>query len=201
VGNLIVDFNYEEMSKVLKVPDEKFRDKIHKTLKENLTTIRRELGEKEASRWDEKTLNGFMAEEFQKILGPMSPCEKDPVLQAKMGELGVQLMSEDWLFQRGKPVAGREVKIRAGLNVIRKAHKAPGGLIRADYEVREGKIKGVSVSGDFFCFPRTGIKKLENRLEDQPPEKVDTLLNAFYSEDQVETPGITVQDWLQVFKP
>jgi len=69
-ANLIVDFNYEEMSKVLKVPDEKFRDKIHKTLKENLTTIRRELGEKEASRWDEKTLNGFMAEEFQKILGP-----------------------------------------------------------------------------------------------------------------------------------
>jgi len=64
-------------------------------------------------------------------------------------------------------------------------------LIRADYEVREGKIKGISVSGDFFCFPRTGIRKLENRLEDQPPEKVDTLLNAFYSEDQVETPGIT----------
>jgi len=201
VGNLIVDFNYEEMSKVLKVPDEKFRDKIHKTLKENLTTIRRELGEKEANRWDEGTLNAFMAEEFQKILGPMAPCAKDSMLQAKMDELSAHLMSDEWFFQQGKTVPGREVKIRAGLNVIQKAHKAPGGLIRADYEVKEGRIKGVSVSGDFFCFPRTGIRKLEKRLEDQPIEQIGTLLGAFYSEDQVETPGITVQDWQQVFKP
>jgi lipoate-protein ligase A len=200
VGNLIVDFNYEEMSKVLKVPDEKFRDKIHKTLKDNLTTIRRELGE-EARRWDEGTLNGLMAEEFQEILGPMTLCEKDSVLQAKMDELGAHLMSEEWLFQKGKTIPGREVKIRAGLNVIRKAHKAPGGLIRADYEVKEGRIKGVSVSGDFFCFPRTGIRKLEKRLEDQPVEQIGALIGAFCSEGEVETPGITVQDLLQVFKP
>ncbi len=200
VGNLIVDFNYGEMSKVLKVPDEKFRDKIHKTLQENLTTIRRELGEQKAGHWDERMLDAFMAEEFQKILGPMSPSEKDPMLQAKMGEIGVQIMSEEWLFQRGKLIPGREVKIRAGLNVIHKAYKAPGGLIRADYEVREGRIKGISVSGDFFCFPRTGIRKLEASLEDKPADQVEGLLDAFYSENQVETPGITVQDWLQIFK-
>lgn len=201
VGNLIVDFNYKEMSKVLKVPDEKFRDKIHKTLQENLTTIRRELGELEASRWDEGTLNAFMAEEFQKLLGPMSPSEKDPVLQTKMNELGGHLMSEEWLYQRGKPVPGREVKIRAGLNVIQKVYKAPGGLIRADYEVKEGRVKGVSVSGDFFCFPGTAIRILEKRLEDQSLEQVEALVNAFYAEEAVETPGITVQDWLHVFKP
>jgi lipoate-protein ligase A len=201
VGNLIVDFNYGEMSKVLKVPDEKFRDKIHKTLQENLTTIRRELGEQEAGRWDEGALNAFMAEEFQKLLGPMSPCDKDPVLQAKMDELAGLLMSEEWLFQRGKTIPGREVKIRAGLNVVQKVYKAPGGLIRADYEVKEGRIKGVTVSGDFFCFPRTGIRNLEKKLEDQPFEKVEALVRAFYAEGEVETPGITVQDWLQVFKP
>jgi lipoate-protein ligase A len=201
VGNLILDFNYEEMSKVLNVPDEKFRDKLHKTLKENLTTILRELGERETSRWDEPTLNALMAEEFQKILGPMTPYEKDSLLQGKIDELGARLMSEEWLFQRRKPVPGREVKIRAGLNVIRKAHKAPGGLIRADYEVKEGRIKEVSVSGDFFCFPRTGIRELEERLEDQPVDRMASLLKAFYSEDRVETPGITVQDWLRLFNP
>ena len=201
VGNLIVDFNYEEMSKVLKVPDEKFRDKVHKTLNENLTTIRRELGEKEASLWDERTLNDLMAEEFQRILGPMGPSEKDPTLQAKMDELGAQLLSEEWLFQKGKTVRGREVKIRAGLNLIQKAHKAPGGLIRADYAVEEGRIRGVSVSGDFFSFPRTGIRKLEKVLEDRPVEQVKDLLSALYREGDWETPGITVSDWLQVFQP
>jgi lipoate-protein ligase A len=131
----------------------------------------------------------------------MSLSEKDPVLQAKMDELGVHLMSEEWFFQRGKTTPGREVKIRAGLNVIQKAHKAPGGLIRADYEVRDGRIRGVSVSGDFFCFPRSGIKNLEKGLEDQPVEQIGTLLDAFFSNGKVETPGITVQDWLQVLKP
>ena len=40
VGNLIVDFDYEMMARVLRVPDEKFHDKIHKTLRENLSTVR-----------------------------------------------------------------------------------------------------------------------------------------------------------------
>jgi len=39
-----LDFNYEIMSKILKVPDEKFRDKIFKTMEENVTTMKKELG-------------------------------------------------------------------------------------------------------------------------------------------------------------
>jgi lipoate-protein ligase A len=44
VGNFLMDFNYDQMARVLRVPDEKFRDKVHKTLEENLTTLKRELG-------------------------------------------------------------------------------------------------------------------------------------------------------------
>ena len=66
VGNLILDFDYDTMSKVLKIPDEKFRDKIKKTIEDNLSTIRRELGVTESDHWDEQTLNNMMAEEFRK---------------------------------------------------------------------------------------------------------------------------------------
>ena len=92
VGNLILDFNYDMMCRILKVPDEKFRDKVHKTLLENLSTIRRELGEEEALKWDETTLNAMMAEAFQKLLGPMEPRKKDAALDAKMEELGVKML-------------------------------------------------------------------------------------------------------------
>ena len=34
VGNLIADFDYETMVRVLRVPDAKFRDKVHKSLRE-----------------------------------------------------------------------------------------------------------------------------------------------------------------------
>ena len=43
VGNLIVDFYYVTMAKVLLVPNEKVRDKVYQALQENLITIRREL--------------------------------------------------------------------------------------------------------------------------------------------------------------
>jgi lipoate-protein ligase A len=201
VGNLIVDFNYEEMSRVLRVPDEKFRDKIHKTLKENLTTIRRELGEKEASRWDEGMLNALMAEEFQKILGPMEPFQKEERLQGKVAELAEALTADEWLYQKGKRVSGRDVKIRSGVNLRQKAYKAPGGLLRSDFEIMDGRFREVSLSGDFFCFPQDGVTRLETRLRGQPVEKTREIVTAFYDEGKVETPGITVQDWMQVLNP
>ena len=201
VGNLIVDFNYEEMSRVLRVPDEKFRDKIHKTLKENLTTIRRELGEQGASRWDEAALNGLMAEEFQKILGPMKPSRKEERLQEKVAELGKALMAQKWLYQKGKRVSGRDVKIRSGVNLRQKAYKAPGGLLRSDFEIIDGRFGAVSLSGDFFCFPQNGVTRLETRLRGQPVEKTGEIVTAFYAEDKVETPGITVRDWLHLLNP
>ena len=198
VGNLIVDFNYEMMCKILKVPDEKFRDKVHKALVDNLSTIRHELGEDNANARDEVHLNALMAEEFERLLGPMQPSEKDEALQAKIEELGVRMMSDAWLYQKGRRVSGRDIKIRAGIKVVRKMHKAPGGLIRADFELREGKFGNVSLSGDFFCFPEQAISLLEAGLEGQPIQEAHTLLNRFYSEEGIETPGIGIDDWMRV---
>ena len=44
VGNMIFDFNFDMMVKVLKVPDEKFRDKIAQSLRERMSTILQETG-------------------------------------------------------------------------------------------------------------------------------------------------------------
>jgi lipoate---protein ligase len=198
VGNLIVDFNYEEMSKVLKVPDEKFRDKVHKTLQENLTTIRRELGEEKAGAWSEDRLNAMMAEEFQKITGPMEPLEKDQALSAKMKEMGAAMTTDRWLYRKGKKASGRDVKIRDGVHVLHKAYKAPGGLIRADLEVMDGRFGEVFLSGDFFCFPQDAVRRLEKSLTGKPLGEAGKVLAEFYGGGDVETPGITVQDWMQV---
>jgi lipoate-protein ligase A len=42
VGGILLDFDYEAMSRILKVPDEKFRDKVYKSIEKNLTTMKRE---------------------------------------------------------------------------------------------------------------------------------------------------------------
>jgi lipoate-protein ligase A len=201
VGNLILDFDYRMMSRVLKVPDEKFRDKVYKTIRENLSTIRRELGEEGAEKWDEEALNGLMADAFGKLLGPMKSAEMDPALLEKMDVLRKKMVNEEWLFQEsGKLSPGRDIKIRAGTRVMHRMHKAVGGLIRADFEVLENRFGRVRFSGDFFCFPEQGIRWLETGLQGKALEDAEAVIEKSYREKEIETPGIGVDDWLQALK-
>lgn len=199
VGNLIVDFNYEMMSRVLKVPDEKFRDKLHRSLADNLSTIRRELGEEKARQWSEARLNDLMKEEFEKLVGPMVPETPDAALKEAMADVHRSLSNQEWLFQKGKQQAfGRDVKISAGAKVVHRLHKAPGGLIRADVEITGDRFGRVSLSGDFFCFPQNAVARLEDRLSGKPVADSGRLLEEFYRDSSVETPGIDIADWIEL---
>ena len=200
VGNLIMDFDYETMARVLKIPDEKFRDKVKKTIEENLSTIHRELGDGEAGRWDEDTLNRMLAEEFQKLLGPMTPSGKDSLLLEKMQALKLEMTHDDWLYRRGKRVDGRVVKVRSGLEVVQRIHKATGGLIRADFVVKDRRYIDVVISGDYFCFPSDSVGRLAMALEGSAVEHLVQVVNNFYKQDNFELPGIGVDDWIKVFK-
>ncbi|MHA2202768.1 MAG: lipoate--protein ligase family protein, partial [Candidatus Hodarchaeales archaeon] len=44
VGNFILDFPRREMAQILQVPDEKFRDKVYKSLQEGISSFKDELG-------------------------------------------------------------------------------------------------------------------------------------------------------------
>ena len=200
VGNLILDFDYETMSKVLKIPDEKFRDKVKKTIQENLSTITREIGRDAVSRWSEADLNQMMAEAFQQVLGPMISSEKDAALMEKLQELESVMTKEDWLYMRGKRVTGRVVKVRSGLAVAHRIHKAAGGLIRADFAVEDDRLKNISISGDFFCYPKDSAERLATALGDCPVSEVNQTIAAFFETGETEFPGVTLEDWVQVLQ-
>ncbi len=195
VGNLIVDFNYEMMARVLKVPDEKFRDKIHKTIYENLSTIKREI-EDVPSIGELWTL---IADKFAETLGPLKEhTEVDDAWRAKTDELAPQFLSDEWLF-RGRPQReGRQVTIRAGVGVGHKMHKAPGGLIRATVQVEEDVFTHVELSGDFYFYPAERLEDLEVSLVGVPVGEVEQAIARFYAEHGVESPGVTPADLAQV---
>ncbi|MBT6500353.1 MAG: lipoate--protein ligase family protein [Deltaproteobacteria bacterium] len=198
VGNLILDFNFEMMSRVLKVPDEKFRDKVHKTLEENLTTIRRELDLTEASKWNETNLNEILKSQFQKLLGEFQEKQIDDSLRSKMDEISSTMLGPDWLHQHGRKQSGRQVKIQTGVNIVQKMHKAVGGLIKATYELRDEMLFDVALSGDFFCYPSNAVDTLESKLEGIKVSDLQKTLDHFYSDQNVDTAGITVSDWMMV---
>jgi lipoate-protein ligase A len=187
------------MSRILKVPDEKFRDKIRKTIEENLTTIQREQAyDKASERWNASKLNALMADEFGKLLGSLDPCAKDDALISKMAALGSQMNTDAWLYRKGRSVRPRSVKIRSGVEVVHRMYKSPGGLIRADFEVNDDRLFRVSISGDFFCYPKDSIARLESMLEGTLTAEIQPTLQQFFSQQDIEIPGVELQDWMKV---
>jgi len=195
VGNLIVDFNYEMMARVLKVPDEKFRDKIYKTIYEHLSTIKREI-EHVPPR---EELWSLMADKFIEMLGPMEVVTTvDEEWRARTDELAARFLTDEWLYQKRRPRTAREVTIRAGVQVRQKMYKAPGGLIRATTEVQDGVLAAVSLSGDFFFFPEEKLADLEGALVGVREAEVEAAIAYFYREHGVESPGVTPADFARV---
>ena len=194
VGNVIMDFDYETMVRVLKVPDEKFRDKIYKTMRENLTTLKRETGR--LPLLDEIT--SVLASRFEEVLGPLEPADLPPVVYDKARELETWLNSDEWLHKRGKRVPGRDVKIATGVNVLQRLHKAPGGLIRATFEVKNGQLTWVSLSGDFFFYPAEKLEVLEAAMAGVALKEVEQTIAAFYMAEGIESPGVTPADLAHV---
>jgi len=195
VGNLIVDFDYDTMVRVLRVPDEKFRDKIHKTLCDNLTTIRRELGTvpPREQLWD------MLADEFSKLLGPLEvETAVDAAWRAGAGLLAERMMKDEWLYLPRPSRDGREVKIRDGVEVHHKAHKAPGGLIRAVVEFQEGRIVSLALSGDFFFYPAERLRDMELALAGIPATEVEATVARFYADKGIDSPGVTPADFARV---
>jgi lipoate-protein ligase A len=191
VGNLIADFDYETMVRVLRVPDAKFRDKVFKSLRENLTTLKRELGQVPA--WEAMT--AALVRNYETVLGSLTPAALPESVRRKVAELAQTHTTEDWLLKPGKRFReGRRVRIAPGVEVAQHMHKAPGGLIRATVETQHGQLVGVGLSGDFFFYPADKLAGLEQHLIGAGLPEVLGAIEAFYQDNGIESPGITPHD-------
>ncbi len=194
VGNMIFDFNFDMMVKVLRVPNEKFRDKIAQSLRERMSTIQLLTGsmpdrvevKEDLLRLYEETLD------IELIPGKFNRWEIEKVI-----ELKPWYMSDEWLhWRRGGRIDARTVRISATTRVGTSNYKAPGGLLRITAEETEGKLNDVVISGDFFMLPMDAISNLEKSLVGARIENGDILKKAdeAYSKFKIESPGITPKD-------
>jgi lipoate-protein ligase A len=198
VGNLIVDFDYEMMARVLKVPDEKFRDKVYRSIRENLSTVRRELGYVPPR----DDLWSLMVDEFVKVLGPLHiETEVDDAWRMKVAELSEDFLSDAWLHRkRGSAGDARSVRIRSGVAVHHRMYKAAGGLIRAAFEIRQRTLMAVSFSGDFFFYPEDKLVDLEEALTGVAVEDALQVVSRFYDEHAIESPGVAPEDFASLLE-
>jgi lipoate-protein ligase A len=183
------------MVKVLKVPNEKFRDKIAQSLRERMTTIKLETGsmpdrtevKEDLVRLYEETLD------IELIRADLTSWEK-----SRMAELRPKYLSDEWLHWRrgGRLTDAKTVKISATTSVGTSNFKAPGGLIRTTVEIVDEKISEVVISGDFFMLPSEAIAQLEREIIGSSIEGKELLqrIRIAYTENGIESPGVLPED-------
>jgi len=191
VGGMLLDFDYQAMSRILRVPDEKLRDKVYQTMEENLTTMKRELGTPPPREDVVKVLKG----QFEKVTGKLQPASLNSEILQKMKEIESWMTSEEFLLKK-TPRIPNGVKIREGVEVLYGLHKAKGGLIRTAEEISERKIQDVTISGDFTFYPKEGLDGLEGSLEkvSLEEEKIIEKVEIYYQQKKVESPGVESKD-------
>ena len=192
VGGILLDFDYETMSKVLNVPDEKFRDKVYKSMEENLTTMKRELGDIPPREEVVQTL----VHEYEKVIGCFESVALDNRIVERMKTLEKWFTSDRFLFKKTRKVP-KGIKIKGGVEIRYGIHKAKGGLIKTVEELEQEKISEIGISGDFQFYPKDDLSTMEVELRKTEFDqgKVNNKIEQFYEEHRIQAPGVMPEDF------
>ncbi len=192
VGSLMFDFDFELMSRVLKVSSEKMRDKIVQSLNEYMTTMKRELGEVPPR---EHVVDAYLRQCAAALGRKIVPGEPTPKELAQAEELDQKFGTEEWLYQKGG-LRQTGVKIHEDVRVLEIAHKVPGGLIRVTARIREGRIDDLTFSGDFTMLPKFAPGALELAVRGTALERgaVKARIKDVYDTVRIQSPGVSVDD-------
>jgi len=196
VGNIILDLDYDSMSRVLKVPDEKFRDKMAKSMVDWVTSLRKELG------WvpDAEKIYHMLMRAFEDVLNVdftvEKPSEEENLIWER--EVRPRHLSTTWLGMStagGSDSEGRAVKVAGDVHVIEVDHKARK-LVRVRAELVGDRIRDISVTGDFFLIPEDAILILQKKLVGAVlnEDDLDRRVRSFFAEGDVQMPGISPED-------
>jgi len=202
VGSFMFDFNYELMVKILKIPTEKFRDKLYQNVKDYITNIKRESGYLNIpipSRDEVKSIFfdevGKKFSAFMDISGSLDDNE-----QKKLKEMRIKLTGSEWLDKKGK-FLDRKVKVSSGVYIYEGNFKSPGGLIRATFTVKDNDIADIDISGDFTLMPQESLTEIENAIRGLIDYNLMALrLKAVYERFEIRSPGVVPEDFVSAIK-
>jgi len=203
VGSFMLDFNYELMPQILKVPSEKFRDKVYQNVKDYVTTIKKEfdiIGQALPSR--EKIIETFLDEVSSyfnvKLFFKNSLYDYE---KEKLLEIRKLLLDENWLKRKGK-FSSQKVKITTDVNIFEGNYKSTGGLIRITATLLGKKLKEIDISGDFTLTPPEGLSQIESCLAGLEVDYINmqTKINEIYNKYKIQSPGVSPEDFVEALK-
>lgn len=193
VGSFMLDFDVETMAQCLKVPSEKFRDKLRQTLQDYITTLAKELGEVPSR---ETLIERFLVH-CADVLGVEPVADQaTPAELAAIDRAEIALADPQWTYQQGRKLVEMGVKISAGTHLTESMHKAPGGLIRVHLLATDEAVADLMISGDFTCLPPDGVDRLAEHMAGTQLslEKLTARAEAGMKDLGIEMPGVAPAD-------
>ncbi len=169
VGNVILDIDPKKFASILRVPTEKVRDKLIKSIDQWVSSLKKEIGYAPTMDNVAKTY----IECFSELFG--AELIEDKLTKDEIGlmeKLKNKYGSDEWLYKyrrRHKKLLDyasggrRKVKIMEGHYIIYIVDK-PEKLFRIITEIKDGMIIDILISGDFFMNPPDIIDSLEQTL-------------------------------------
>jgi len=198
IGNIILDIDFDLMARVLKVSEEKFRDKIAKSMRAWVSSLKKELGYvPERSKIIDYLIEGYKKIGIELVSSNLSKYEETLFYK----EIKPRHISEEWLYMPQYRHQGltnnRAVKIKGDVKVVEADHKAKK-MIRITMEIANGKIGDILISGDFFMIPEEASYKLESSLIGSSLEKKELAnkIENFYNQTSIETSGVDPMDFV-----
>jgi hypothetical protein len=74
------------------------------------------------------------------------------------------------------------------------------GLIEVELNIEKNKISYLKITGDFFIYPEEALEIFEKELLnfEIDEEQLKNKVREIYDQQQISTPGITIDDWVTV---
>jgi len=140
VGNILLDFDYSIMSKILRVPYPKFREHLRLAMQSNMTTLKDWINYSVSF----EDLSSKLIDGFTMQWGELDPRLPDQELVDKTRDIYKKLTCNEWLEMPGRRYFNRKIKISEGVMLM---ERKVGLNSSAVVLVRDGKIEDFNIFG------------------------------------------------------
>ncbi|RMH66252.1 MAG: lipoate--protein ligase family protein [Calditrichaeota bacterium] len=199
-GSMMFDFDTALMARVLRLPDEKMRDKVRAGMDTYMSTMKKEL---ESLPKLEEVAEALLSS-FEEIFGiTLIPSMPTPDEMDAIYEWDNRLKSDSWMNEiRLKEKDGNQVKISNSVKIVQAMHKAPGGLIRGTMRVVDGVVDDVCISGDFPMSPQDCLSRFSEKFVGVPFDKneMKRRLESALNELKPDMAGVDTGDFKQLLE-
>ncbi len=148
VGNILLDFDYHTMSRVMRVPHRSFQDHFRQAMQANMTTLKDWVEDPV----DYNQVAARLVDRYAEQWGDLQPMPADQELNDKAGEIFNRINTGEWLKMPGRRYSQRRIKVAEGVMLLEQKLSPE---LTAAVLVREGRVEELKMVGPAQIDPKS----------------------------------------------